>query len=98
MIRFALKCGSRIVSEAVLDTEAYQEGYDASALYPRYKGVGILREAFDHTPVVRCHFADGADAEVILQAARKHREQACTLTGIGSPRRGPGQPRPRRPG
>jgi S-DNA-T family DNA segregation ATPase FtsK/SpoIIIE len=31
-IRFALKCGSRTVSEAVLGTEAYQEGYDASAL------------------------------------------------------------------
>lgn len=85
-IRFALKCGSRIVSEAVLGTEAYQEGYDASALPvgPKYRGVGILREAFDHTPVVRCHLADGADAEAILQAARKYREQARTLTGMAA--------------
>jgi DNA segregation ATPase FtsK/SpoIIIE, S-DNA-T family len=84
VIRFALKCGSRIVSEAVLGTEAYQEGYDASALDPRYKGVGILREAFDHTPVVRCHFADGADAEKILQTARQYRDQARTLTGMAT--------------
>ena len=84
VVRFALKCGSRIVSEAILGTEAYQEGYDASALDPRYKGVGILRDAFDHTPVVRCHLADGADAEVILEAARKYREQAHTLTGMAA--------------
>jgi len=85
-IRFALKCGSRIVSEAILGTEAYQEGYDASALPvgAKYRGVGILREAFDHTPVVRCHLADGADAEAILQAARKYREQARTLTGMAA--------------
>lgn len=85
-VRFALKCGSRIVSEAVLGTEAYQEGYDASALPVgvRYRGVGILREAFDHTPVVRCHLADGADAEKILQAARTYREQARTLTGVAA--------------
>lgn len=85
-IRFALKCGSRIVSEAVLGTEAYQEGYDASALPVgvRYRGVGILREAFDHTPVVRCHYADGADAEKILQAARGYRGQARTLTGMAA--------------
>ncbi len=85
-IRFALKCGSRIVSEAVLGTEAYQEGYDASALPVgvRYRGVGILREAFDHTPVVRCHYADGADAERILQMARVYREQAHTLTGMAA--------------
>ena len=85
-IRYALKCGSRIVSEAVLGTEAYQEGYDASALPvgPKYRGVGILREAFEHTPVVRCHYADGADAEKILQTARRYREQAGTLTGMAA--------------
>ena len=85
-IRFALKCGSRIVSEAVLGTEAYQEGFDASALPVgvKYRGVGILREAFDHTPIVRCHLADGADAEKILQTARQYREQARTLTGMAT--------------
>ena len=85
-IRFALKCGSRIVSEAILGTEAYQEGFDASALPvgEKYLGVGILREAFDHTPVVRCHLADGADAEKILQAARRYREDAGTLTGAAA--------------
>ncbi|MFI5913738.1 cell division protein FtsK [Dactylosporangium sp. NPDC051541] len=31
-VRFALKCGNRIVSEAILGGEAYSEGYDASAL------------------------------------------------------------------
>jgi hypothetical protein len=30
-----------------------------------------LREAFDHTAVVRCHPAEGADAEKILLAARE---------------------------
>jgi hypothetical protein len=31
-VRFALRCGNRLVSEAVLGGDAYAEGYDASAL------------------------------------------------------------------
>ena len=34
--------------------------------------------------MVRCHYADGADIERILQTARIYREQARTLTGMAA--------------
>ncbi len=84
-VRMALKCGSRIVSEAVLGTEAYGEGFDASALPngKRYRGVTIFRDHpdFEETLTVRTFLADGEDAERILMAARRMREAAGTLTG-----------------
>jgi hypothetical protein len=87
-VRFALKCATRSVSEAILGTEAYGEGFDASALPAsrRYRGVGILRDCpdLDETPVVRTYLADGQDAEVILLAAREHRLKAKTLTGMAA--------------
>lgn len=81
--RFALRCGSRDVSNAVLGNEAYGEGYDASKLPlgKRYKGVGILYAVFDESPTVRTYLADGEDANVICEAARIHRERAGTITG-----------------
>ncbi|WP_045742286.1 cell division protein FtsK [Actinoplanes rectilineatus] len=82
-VRFALRCGNRIVSEAVLGGDAYAEGFDASAL-PNgadYRGVGILYGHSDDTATLRTHLADHEDAEKILIAARKHREDAGTLTG-----------------
>lgn len=85
-VRFALKCGNRNVSEAVLGTEAYGEGHDASALPigPEYKGVGILYGAADQVPRVRCHHITGEDAEKIIKAARRHREALGTLTGLAA--------------
>jgi hypothetical protein len=85
-VRFALKCGNRIVSEAVLGGDAYAEGYDASALPvgPEYRGIGYLYGASDDTPLVRCHLADAQDAERILVAARAHRERAGTLSGAAA--------------
>lgn len=88
-VRFALKCGNRVVSEAVLGGDAYAEGFDASTLpvgdgsngTPDYRGIGILYGASDHTPIVRTYLADHPDAEKILIAARKLREAAGTLTG-----------------
>jgi S-DNA-T family DNA segregation ATPase FtsK/SpoIIIE len=88
-VRFALRCGNRIVSEAVLGGDAYAEGYDASALpigdgtngTKDYRGVGILYGASDHTPITRTFLADHSDAEKILIAARKLREQYGTLSG-----------------
>ncbi|MEU0557430.1 cell division protein FtsK [Dactylosporangium sp. NPDC006015] len=82
-VRFALKCGNRIVSEAILGGEAYSEGYDASALPngPQYRGVGYMYGASDDTPTVRTYLADHSDAEKILTAARKHRQAAGTLSG-----------------
>ncbi|GAA0734625.1 cell division protein FtsK [Dactylosporangium roseum] len=82
-VRFALKCGNRLVSEAILGGEAYAEGFDASALPngTQYRGVGYLYGAADDTPTVRTHLADHGDAERILTAARKHREAAGTLSG-----------------
>jgi S-DNA-T family DNA segregation ATPase FtsK/SpoIIIE len=91
-VRFALRCGNRIVSEAVLGGDAYSEGYDASALpigdgsngTNDYRGVGILYGASDNTPLVRTFLADHADAEKILIAARRLREQYGTLSGLAA--------------
>lgn len=85
-IRFALRCGNRIVSEAVLGGEAYSEGFDASALPlgEAYRGVGILYGDRDEPPTVRTHLADGEDAERILVAARAMRERAGTLSGMAA--------------
>jgi len=82
-VRFALKCGNRLVSEAVLGGDAYAEGYDASALPvgDEYRGVGYLYGQSDNTPTVRTFLADHTDAEKILVAARAHRERVGTLTG-----------------
>jgi S-DNA-T family DNA segregation ATPase FtsK/SpoIIIE len=82
-VRFALKCGNRDVSMAVLGGDAYQEGYDASALPTGkpYLGVGILYGHSDDTATVRTYLADHEDAEKILTAARKHREHLGLLTG-----------------
>src|SRR5947199_452637 len=77
-VRFALKCGNRVVSEAILGGDAYAEGFDASAL-PNgkpYRGVGILYGHSDDTSIVRTYLAEHTDAEKILIAARKHREAA----------------------
>lgn len=85
-VRFALKCGNRIVSDAILGGDAYSEGFDASALPvgKKYRGVGYLYGADDDTPTVRTYLADGEDAERILTAARAHRERAGTLTGMAA--------------
>jgi len=85
-VRFALKCGNRVVSEAVLGGDAYAEGFDASALPAGkpYLGVGILYGASDDTTIVRTYLADHTDAEKILVAARKHRELAGTLSGFAA--------------
>jgi DNA segregation ATPase FtsK/SpoIIIE, S-DNA-T family len=83
VVRFALRCGNRVVSEAVLGGDAYAEGFDASAL-PNgegYRGIGILYGASDDTPILRSHLANHVDAEKILTAARGHREAAGTLSG-----------------
>jgi hypothetical protein len=82
-LRFALRCGNRDVSMAILGSESYSDGYDASSLPlgDRFRGVGILYGLLDDAPTVRTHLADSEDAEVILLAARKLREKAGTLTG-----------------
>jgi len=85
-VRFALRCGNRDVSVAVLGGDAYSEGYDASALPvgDEYRGVGYLYGATDETPTVRTYLADQQDAERIIAAARRHREAADTLTGYAA--------------
>jgi DNA segregation ATPase FtsK/SpoIIIE, S-DNA-T family len=81
--RFALRCATRDVSNAVLGNEAYGEGYDASGLPlgDEFKGIGILYGLTDDAPTVRTYLADGPDAEVICLAARKLREKQRTLSG-----------------
>ncbi|MEV6864067.1 hypothetical protein AB0M44_24050 [Streptosporangium subroseum] len=80
-VRIALRTGSYTVSDMVLGSGAYSEGFDSSVLLPSYKGVGILRGASDETPTVRFYLADAEDAEKILTAARALRQRAGTLTG-----------------
>ncbi|MEU8193314.1 hypothetical protein AB0C10_05975 [Microbispora amethystogenes] len=83
-VRIALRTGSWQVSDLVLGSGAYSEGFDSSTLLPSYKGVGLLRGAGDDTPTVRFHLADAEDAEKILQTARKLRERAGTLSGYAA--------------
>jgi hypothetical protein len=83
-IRFSLRTGSWQVSDLVLGSGAYSEGFDSSTLLPDYKGVGILRGASDATPTVRTHLADAQDAEKILTAARAYRQRAHTLSGMAA--------------
>lgn len=83
LLRFALRCGNRDVSMAILGSESYSDGYDASSLPlgDEFKGVGILYGDRDDAPTVRTYLADGEDAEVITAAARKLRGKAGTLSG-----------------
>ena len=81
-LRFGLRTSSWQVSELCLGAGAYSEGLDTSTLLPQYRGVGILRGAADVSPTVRTYLADGQDAERILIAARKLREQTGTLSGM----------------
>ncbi|WP_207943749.1 hypothetical protein [Actinomadura sp. KC345] len=85
-VRFALRCGNRNVSDAILGGDAYSEGFDASTLPvgKPYLGVGYLYGAADETPTVRTHLADHGDAEKILTAARTFRERAGTLNGYAA--------------
>jgi hypothetical protein len=83
-VRFSLRTGSWQVSDLVMGSGAYSEGFDSSTLLPTYKGVGILRGASDDTPTVRTYLADQEDAEKILRAARALRERAGTLSGMAA--------------
>jgi S-DNA-T family DNA segregation ATPase FtsK/SpoIIIE len=85
-VRFALKCGNRVVSDAILSGDAYAEGYDASSLPvgKEFLGVGYLYGAADHTPTVRTYLADAENTEQIVTAARVLRERAGTLTGFAA--------------
>jgi DNA segregation ATPase FtsK/SpoIIIE, S-DNA-T family len=85
-VRFALRCGNRVVSDAILGGDAYSEGFDASTLPVgnEYLGVGYLYGAADHTPVVRTYLADAENTEQIVSAARVLRERAGTLTGFAA--------------
>jgi S-DNA-T family DNA segregation ATPase FtsK/SpoIIIE len=85
-VRFALKCGNRIVSEAILGGDAYSEGYDASSLPNglEYRGIGYLYGLTDDTPTVRTYLAEHPDAEKILLAARRYRVAAGTLSGMAA--------------
>lgn len=83
-VRFALRTGSWQMSDLILGSGSYSEGFDSSTLLPSYKGVGILRGASDANPTVRNYFADADDAKKILIAARELRKKANTLTGFAA--------------
>jgi DNA segregation ATPase FtsK/SpoIIIE, S-DNA-T family len=90
--RFALKTGSWQVSESVLGSGSYSEGYDSSALpvgdgqngTVDYRGIGILYDSPAGNFTVRTHKADGQDAEKILLAARRLRERVGLLDGMAA--------------
>lgn len=86
LTRFALKTGAWQVSDAVLGSGAYSEGYDSSSLPTGddYRGVGILYDAPVPNATVRTYLADGKDAERILTAARRLRERAGLLDGMAA--------------
>lgn len=92
LTRIALKTGSWQVSDSVLGSGAYSEGYDASALpvgdgsdggYD-YRGIGILYDSPVGNATVRTYLADDQDAEKILMLARRYRERAGTLEGMAA--------------
>jgi DNA segregation ATPase FtsK/SpoIIIE, S-DNA-T family len=85
-VRFALKCGNRVVSDAILSGDAYAEGFDASSLPigKEFLGVGYLYGAADHTPTVRTYLADAENTDQIVTAARVLRERAGTLAGFAA--------------
>jgi DNA segregation ATPase FtsK/SpoIIIE, S-DNA-T family len=85
--RIALKCGNRDVSIAILGTDAYSEGIDASALPKEARGVGYLYGVTDDTPTVRFHLADGEDTVRIIDAAYRLRERAGTIAGFAAGQR-----------
>jgi hypothetical protein len=82
--RIALKCGNRDVSIAILGTDAYSEGIDASTLPKQAKGVGYLYGVTDDTPTVRFHLADAEDTARIIDAAYRHRQRAGTIAGFAA--------------
>jgi S-DNA-T family DNA segregation ATPase FtsK/SpoIIIE len=92
LTRFALKTGSWQVSDLVLGSGAYSEGYDSSALPSGdgsdggfdYRGIGVLYDSPVGNATVRTFLADGQDAEKILLAARQHRDRAGTLDGMAA--------------
>jgi S-DNA-T family DNA segregation ATPase FtsK/SpoIIIE len=86
LIRFALKTGSKTVSDHILGEGVHSEGFDASDLPvgDEFRGIGILYDAPVEPCTVRSYLADGEDAEKILRAARAHREKAGTLDGMAA--------------
>jgi hypothetical protein len=82
-LRFALRCASFQNSDLILGAGAYTQGFDSSALPAdeEYRGVGILFGAGMPGHTVRTYLADALDAEKILQAAKRLRQDAGMLTG-----------------
>jgi S-DNA-T family DNA segregation ATPase FtsK/SpoIIIE len=82
--RFCLRVTAYQVSDVILGAGAYSEGLDASRLLPSHKGVGVMRGLTDVGGIVRCHLADGNDADAILTRARALRDSAGTLSGVAA--------------
>ena len=83
-IRFALRCGNRDVSNAVLGNEAYGEGYDAAGL-PLGERVQGNRHPVRAAPTTRPRCGPTSPTartpRSSAAAARKIREKARTLSG-----------------
>ena len=82
--RIALKTGNRDVSIAILGTDAYSEGIDASTLPKQAKGIGYLYGVTDDTPTVRFHLANAEDTERVIDAAYRLRQREGTIAGFAA--------------
>jgi S-DNA-T family DNA segregation ATPase FtsK/SpoIIIE len=86
--RFALRVMDWRDSNIILGEQMNTRGFDASALLPRHKGVGILRPDADTdeggetlATTVRTYYMANADWRTICARGRRLREQAGTLSG-----------------
>jgi S-DNA-T family DNA segregation ATPase FtsK/SpoIIIE len=85
--RFALRLDNNDANKMALGSGAADRGFDAVALSPSYKGVGIAygptvaRRYEAGGTLVRCHYLDMDQAETVLKRCREQREGLGLLDG-----------------
>lgn len=80
-VRFCLKVMGHTENDMVLGTGMHKNGFKATMLTTRDKGIGWLAGALDEPLIGRSVYTDGPAAERIVDRARALREAAGTLTG-----------------
>lgn len=85
--RFALRLDNNDANKMALGSGAADRGFDAVALSPSYKGVGIAygptvaRRYEAGGTLVRCHYLDMDQAESVLKRCRAQRDGLGLLNG-----------------
>jgi len=80
-IRFCLRVMGHVENDMVLGTGAHRNGFKATMLTQRDKGIGWLAGATDEPLIGRSAYIDGPAAERIVDRAHALREAAGTLSG-----------------